>query len=192
MLPYVPQPPKAPAPVSITYMGLLVKLILLVWSLWPQEADAQHTAPVVIPAGTEVVIEQVGHLHSRQPGGATFMVAQDLVSPAGELVVKRGTPVAASVSPLPAKGLGKGGQLWLAFSQTTTTDGHVLPLQGTYVAYGQNRVGLAVGLTAGLIFAFPWNFFCLMIRGHEALLVHGTQYFGVVTSQQVEVMASNP
>lgn len=122
-----------------------------------QEAQQQNTTtaakapqqPTPIQTGQQAGIIYHGRMlscrllssiSSAYPSGmATMIVNEDFKDPDGKVLIAKGTPVKASFSSVPAKGIKSPGQVTLTVQSTESIDGQTILLTGSQTVIGEIR-----------------------------------------------------
>lgn len=160
---------------SIRTAGLLTRLILCFISFSLLTQGITFAADVQLPQDTRVYVTTKETL--KQKGGRLSVgqaveaeVWRDVVVN-GRVVIAAGTPVVAHVDELKKRKIaGIKGKMTIGAYETTSVDGHTIPLNGGYNKAGKSRMALAVGL--GVVVFLP----LVLIPGKAAELPEGTVF----------------
>lgn len=156
----------------LTY-SLLLALALASW--------APFRAPVVVPAGTLVVLETTAVLSSKdaQVGQAVSMRVKYDVKIKGRTVIQAGGMGSAQVMTVePRRGMGKEGSLSIKPTVVQAVDGQMVPLTSTGSASaGTDTKGAAIGLAVVVSPLF------LLKKGKDAIIPAGFEMPASVASE---------
>ncbi|MBU0487653.1 MAG: hypothetical protein KKA07_08540 [Bacteroidetes bacterium] len=144
----------------------------------------QGNAQTEVRSGTYIPLETTTHLNSKfVTTGQTIdlrvkidvYVNDKIIFPTGSMA--KGKIVRVQK----AKGVGKGGFLEIQ-PESIIVDGQIVPLSGSsMMREGENRSGLAWGLSiGGCLFIGPLSFFSLFIKGKDVEFPKGTSLDAVV------------
>ncbi len=111
-----------------------------------------------------VQVQLTSRIRSGDQSGvaAGFVVATDVTSSAGEVVLHRGAPVDATIRVANPRGFGRAGGIAVDVHAAQTREGSAVRLRGDTRVRGRRRTGVAVGLGFGLmplLGPFAWFFF---------------------------------
>lgn len=131
------------------------------------EAKAQG----VIEAGTVITVKPAKQWHCKDKNPPEFVVEYPVKDSNGRTVINMGEPVKIDVNWKKNKGVGKEGWVDISFKSVRAVDGTVVFIRGDYADRGEDRVGLAHGLTWGLFFFIgPLSLPCLAVKGEPVKL----------------------
>ena len=124
----------------------------------------------ILSSGTLVVVKPEKNWDSLEKNSPNFIVAYPIKDNNGNVVVNGGAPVELSADWRENKGVGKAGKVDLSFQSVRGVNGTLIPINGNYSDEGENKKGLAHGLTWGLFFTVlgPLSLPCLAIKGEPA------------------------
>lgn len=122
--------------------------------------------------GTTLSVRLMSSASSKGKTTPTAVVDNDVYSPDGKLLIKRGESVALQVNKQKARGCGKAGYVSVTCVSTTAADGQNISLNGVIEQEGQKKLGLALGLGIGLgLTVLPFvGFAFLAIKGGQATI----------------------
>ncbi|MDD3012346.1 MAG: hypothetical protein PHC34_01415 [Candidatus Gastranaerophilales bacterium] len=152
----------------------LISLILILVFINLGFCQVSFGSDVILENGTKIRLKLVDKVSSglNQEGDeVNFTVAEDIKL--GDLVlIKEGARATGIISELINRGrVGKAGKLTINLDYAKAVNGKKVPLNGTIVKKGEDKVFLSVGL-AILLPVFPFG---LMFRGYDATLPAGYQ-----------------
>ncbi len=157
---------------SIAFQFLTIgTLFAFMWTfLLPQEAIAQQK--VQIPAGTAVLLKTNTTLTPEQLNvGDTvdLSVVSDIVVD-GEVVIKAGATARGEITTSKENNfIGIAAKIGLAVRSVQAVDGTTVPLSGTKLVEGKDRMVLSIGLALVCCILFG------LMKGGDAFLPAGTQ-----------------
>ena len=149
---------------------------------------AAQARPVVLKAGTTIVLETVNNLSSKEvTQGSTvdFKVVYDIKA-GNTVVIPSGTIAKGQVSNVKrAAAIGKPGEITVTLNAINAIDGTLVPISGaSSSAVGKDKKALAI--VCGI-----FTLIGLIIHGEEAVLPAGTQVQAVVMSN-TSISAQQP
>lgn len=140
--------------------------------------------------GTTLSVRLTAEISSQYNGVSPYaMVENDVRSRDGEILIRRGTPVAIEVDRKKAKGCGKPGYTNVRCISTTAVDGQNITLEGNIASEGEDRKGLAIGLGVGLGLTFLpiVGFAFLALKGDNAKIPVNTLVHSVFVMNDYEI-----
>ena len=123
---------------------------------------AAHT-PVVIRTNNEI---NTGNITSNDK--INFYVVDDIKDDSGNIFIKSGSPVEASVTFEKRGNIGKSGKITITDLHTNAVDGTYVPLSSSIIANPDDKMVLSIILSVCICPLF------LLIKGEEALVPAGT------------------
>ncbi|MGN0236322.1 MAG: hypothetical protein ACI4BD_08485 [Paludibacteraceae bacterium] len=140
---------------------------------------------VLLKRGTPVYIKLTDDIRSTDSNPhAMAIVALDVVSPEGKVLIPCLTPVNMNVEVERGKTKGRPGYIRLTAMNTTAVDGKTIPLYGSHSLEGEDRKTLAYSLGFGTGFIpFPGiGFAFLAIKGEDVVLKKNTQLYSIIVA----------
>lgn len=152
------------------FLAVLMAMLMLSVDLFAVAPDFN------LRRGTTVPVRLVDEVKSKGKGAVAAIVDGDVYAPDGKLLIKQGEVVNLQVQRKRARGCGIPGRLTINVVSTKAVDGQTVSMEGTLAEKGRGRIGLAVGLGAGLGMTFlPLiGFAFLAIRGKQAVIEPNT------------------
>ena len=153
--------------IKITNIKSLTLIILSF--LFSKEVFAQR----ILESGTMIIIQPLRYWNSNELNPPSFIVTYPIKDNTGKVVIKAGSPVEIEADWKRSKGVGKAGSVNITFLSVKSVNGKKILLNGQYSAVGENKKGLAHGLTWGLFLMIgPLSLPCLAIKGEPAKINH--------------------
>ena len=127
-----------------------------------------------LPADTPVVVEAsetYGSDTLTSGGDITFVVANDITSDMGKVLIKKGTLVNGKAVNVKSRGrIGKPGKIEMGEFYTTATNGAKVSLKGAVLSRAKSKMALSITLSVVII---P---FFLLMKGKDTQIPQGAQY----------------
>ena len=170
---------------KMSFQGLaLVTLVAFAWFVLPSHrAIAQ--AVVQLPAGTMILLATDSTLAPAQLNIGDIVqltVAADVVID-GQVVIKAGAEAVGEITASKENNLiGIAAKMGLAIRSVQAVDGTIVPLHGTKLVEGKDKMALSIGLSLLCCVLFA------LMKGGEATIASGTQIEATIaTMTPIEV-----
>jgi hypothetical protein len=122
-----------------------------------------------------IVLKPEKNWNSRDKNPPSFIVLYSVKDNKGNVVVNGGTPVELSGDWKKNRATGKPGSVDISFTSVRAVNGEMIPINGSFSEVGEDRRGVAHGLTWGLfLFVGPLSLPCLAIKGEPAEIRQST------------------
>lgn len=133
--------------------------------------SANISGKKILPARTQVIIKNDEELNTKQIiSGSTivFSVVQDVKDNMGNILIKAGTPVSASIKFEEQGMIGKSGKITVSDFHTKAVDGSYVPLTSSISAEPNDKMVLSIVLS---VFICP---LFLLLKGNHAIIPANT------------------